>query len=156
MFPHHTTMSGCTLQFTRNSPLRTTLVEEGTGLVKYQIDTPVRIARSVTRIRKLDSPTRPPLHWDDADSDSDDGIANKGKKGPKSKKDEDDREEAGGAVGELPEASDEIARIYWKWFSSDRIVFRGKITSRSEFLPKCGKMKGYVDSCCGCDWGSAS
>ena len=139
-------MSGCTLQFTRNSPLRTILVEEGTGLAKYQIDTPMRIARSVTRIRKLDSSTQPPLHWDDADSDSDDDLTNKGKKGSKSKKDEGHRKEQGGAGEELPEASDEIARIYWKWFSSDRIVFRGKITTRREFLPKCGKMRGYVDS----------
>jgi len=156
MFPHCTTMNGYTLQFTRNSPLRTTLVEEGTGLAKYQIDTPRRIARSVTRIRKLDSSTRHPPLGDDADSDSDDGTTNKGKEGSKSKKDEDHREEEqGGAGEELPEASDEIARIYWKWFSSDRIVFRGKITSRSELLPKCGKMRGYVDSRCGCNRESA-
>jgi len=131
-------MSGCTLRFARNSPLRTTLVDEATGHAKYQIDTPIKIARSVTRIRKFDSPTQPPLHWDDdADSDSDDGITDMGK----AEKDEKDTE--GDDMGtELPETSDEIARIYWKWFSSDRIVFRGRITSRSEFLPKCGKMKG--------------
>ena len=132
-------MSGCTLRLSRNSPLRTTLIDEATGHAKYQIDTPMKLARSVTRIRKLDSsPTQPPLHRrdDDRGSDSDDDIVDK--KGPKSKE-----EEAGDETGaELPETSDEIARIYWKWFSSDRIVFRGKITSQTEFLPKTGKAKG--------------
>ena len=140
-YPYHTTMSGCTLRFARDSPLRTTLVDEATGYAKYQIDTPIRLVRSVTRIRKFDSPTQPPLHWDDdADSDSDDDITDKGKK-KKSKKDDDDDDE-GEIETELPETSDEIARIYWKWFSSDRIIFRGKIHLRAEFLPKCGKMKG--------------
>ena len=139
-------MSGCTLQFTRNSPLRTTLVEEATGHAKYQIDTPRRLARSVTRIRKLDSSTQPPPQWDDADSDAEDDIINGEKKGESElKKDQGRGEEEHESGAELPEASDEIARIYWKWFSSDRIVFRGKITTRSEFLPKGGKMGGYVD-----------
>lgn len=43
---------------------------------------------------------------------------------------------------DLPETSDEVARIYWKWFSSDVIIFRGRRSLRTEFLPKCGKMKG--------------
>ena len=143
----HTTMSGCTLRLARNSPLRTTLVEEATGHAKYQIDTPMKVAGSVTRIRKFESPTEPPPNWDE-DSDSDDGddTTGKGKKKSKSKKDiKDKKEEAGDAdeTGtELPETSDEIARIYWKWFSTDRIVFRGKIATRAEFLPKTGKAKG--------------
>jgi len=144
-------MSGCTLRFTRNSPLRTVLVDEATGQAKYQIDTPIKLARSVTRIRKFDKPTQPPLHWDDeaaSDSDDDgvvgevkeesssDDITDKGK--GKSKKDEHEE----GAEPELPETSDEIARIYWKWFSSDKLIFRGRARLRTEFLPKCGKMRG--------------
>jgi len=128
-------MSGCTLRLSRDSPLRTTLVDEATGHAIYQIDTPMKITGSVTRIRKFDSPTQPPLHWDnDRDSNSGDDITDKKK--PKSKEEEE------GETGELPETSDEMARIYWKWFSSDRIVFRGRITSRTEFLPKTGKAKG--------------
>jgi hypothetical protein len=137
-------MSGCTFIFARNSPLRTTLVDEATGHAIYQVDTPIKLARSVTRIRKLDSHTQP-HHWDeDADSDSGDDITDKGKK-KKSKSKKDRRGEEGGGdetASDLPETSDEIARIYWKWFSPDRIVFRGQITTRSEFLPKAGKMKG--------------
>jgi hypothetical protein len=137
-------MSGCTLRLARNSPLRTTLVDEATGLAKYQIDTPRKLARSVTRIRKFDSPTQPPLHWDeDADSDPDDDVTGEGnKKKRKFKKKEKDNEEGGETEIGLPETSDEIARIYWKWLSSARIVFRGRIASRSEFLPKAGKMRG--------------
>ena len=137
-------MSGCTLQFARNSPLRTTLVDGATGQAKYHIDTPIRLARSVTRIRKLDSSTQPPPHWDD-DADSDtvvDVIGEVGKGESNPRKDQNDGEDEREDGAELPETSDEIARIYWKWFSSDRIVFQGKITSRSDFLPKCGKMKG--------------
>ena len=130
-------MSGCTLRFTKNSPLRTTLVDESTGRVKYRIETPIKIARSVTRIRKLESPARPPLRWDeDADSDSGgDGISDRRKKEKSNRKEGDETET------EQHETCDEIARIYWKWFSSNRFIFRGRITTRSEFLPKCGKMK---------------
>lgn len=147
--PHHITMSGCTLQFTRSSPLRTTLVDEATGQAKYQIDTPIRIAGSVTRIRKFDSDTQHPYDSDnDANSDSDDDIIHWDKKGGSDYKSDskkhgnDDEEEDLEAVDELPETSDEIARIYWRWFSTDKIVFQGKISSRDVFLPKCGKMKG--------------
>jgi len=129
-------MSGCTLRLSRDSPLRTTLVDEATGHAKYQIDTPMKFARSVTRIRRFDSPAQPPLD-NDRGSDSGDDITDK--KGSKSKSKEEEGDETG---AELPEMSDEIARIYWKWFSSDRIVFRGRITSQAEFLPKTGKIKG--------------
>ena len=108
-FSYHAKMSGCTLRFARNSPLRTTLVDESTGHAKYKIETPMRIARSVTRIWKLESSTQPPLNWSE---------------------------------GRLQETSDEIARIYWKLFSPNRIIHRGRVTSRDELLPKCGKLKG--------------
>ena len=141
--PYHTTMSGCTLRLSRDSPLRTILIDEATGYATYQIDTPRKIARSVTRIRKFESPKRPPPHLDeDADSEPGDGVADKNKEA-KSEKDEKDKEQEGdGMETELAETSDEIARIYWKWFSSSRIIFRGRITTRREFLPKTGKAKG--------------
>ena len=136
-------MSVCNLRFTRNSLLRTVLVDEATGHAMYQIDTPIRIAGSVTRIRRLDSSIPYPLrHDDDDDSDSgDDSTDVKRRKseftGSRSDKKGDEK------VGpELAETNDEIARIYWKWFSSDRIIFRGRERLRTEFLPKCGKMKG--------------
>ena len=135
-------MSGCTLRFSRNSPLRTALIDEATGQAKYQIDTPRWYTRGVTRIRKLDSDAQPPTEYDDEDSDSDDHITDK-REERKSEKDGGDAEgEEPDTVAELAETSDEIARIYWNWLSSARIVFRGKITSQSEFLPKCGKLKG--------------
>ncbi|KAF9781699.1 hypothetical protein BJ322DRAFT_1111630 [Thelephora terrestris] len=108
-------MSGCVLRLARNSPLRTALVEEATGNIKYRIETPLRIARSVTRIRKFESHTPPPPHL---------------------------YEGVDGAEPESQETSVEITRIYWKWFSPSRIIFMGRITTRDEFLPRCGKMKG--------------
>jgi len=145
--PYHTTMSGCTLRLTRDSPLRTILVDEATGYAKYQIDTPRKIARSVTRIRKFDSPKRPPPHLDeDTDSDPGDDIADKSKEAMSEKDEKDKEQEGDGMETELAETSDEIARIYWKWFSSNRIIFRGRITTRREFLPKTGKAKGWVVS----------
>ena len=131
-------MSGCTFLFARNSPLRTTLIDEATGQVVYNIDTPRKLLKNVTRIRKLDSPTQPPHHWDDGDDDDDpsEGIANK--KGALEGTEGDEPE----AVAELPETSDEIARIYWRFISSDRIIFRGRITTQSEFLPAAGKLQG--------------
>lgn len=142
-------MGGCTLRFARDSPLRTTLVDEATGHAKYKIDTPTKLVGNVTRIRKFDSSTQPPLHWDDdTDSDSGDETTDKGKKKKtkakkKSKAKKDEKGTEGDDVGmELPETSDEIARIYWKSLSSDRIIFRGRITTQDEFLPKCGMMGG--------------
>jgi len=140
-------MSGCTLRFVRNSPIRTTLVDEATGHVKYKIDTPKKIARSVTRIKKFHLPTQPPLHWDEDDNpDSGDDITDKGKKKEKPEEGRKDQEEEHETEAESSETSDEIARIYWNWFSPDRIIFQGRITDRAEFLPKAGKMKGRVNS----------
>jgi hypothetical protein len=131
-------MSACTLQFAQNSPLRTTLVDEATGHAKYQIDTPIRLIGSVTRIRKFDLPPQPPLVLDDkAGSDlSDDLTDKKGRKGgfkwSKLKI----------WKADLPETEDEIGRIHWKCFSPNGFDFMGKVTNRREFLPRCGKMKG--------------
>jgi hypothetical protein len=133
-------MSGCTLQLTRDSPLRTVLVDQATGYAKYQIDTPIRIVRSITWIRKLDSFTHP-LHNRDTDttSVSDDDIINMGKRKKRSKSEKHEGDEM---VPMLPETSNEIARIDWSYFSSDGIVFRGKATTQSEFLPKTGSFGG--------------
>ena len=141
--PHsHTTMSGCTFRFTHSSPLRTTLVDEATGHAIYQIDTPRKIAGSITRIRKFDSP-QPHSHRDeDADDDSDDSIADKKSKSKGNEEKGDETE----AAPELAETSDEIARIYWKWFSPNTIHFQGRVTIRSEFLPQTGKLGGWVVS----------
>jgi len=51
----------------------------------------------------------------------------------------------GAAVGEdSPLVDNEIARLYWKWFKSPRIVFEGKIRTRAEYMPR-GKMRAsYV------------
>ena len=134
-------MSGCILRFINNSPLRTSLIDEATGQVKYKIETPMKIARSMTRIRKFESPVQPLLDPDeDADSDSGGDISEEG--GKDEELDSKEEEPSDEVETELPETSDEIARIYWKWFSSDKIIFRGRITNRGEFLPKCGKLKG--------------
>jgi len=104
----------------------------------YEIDTPRKFKKSiVTKIRKLVSPTQPPLHW--ADDDYDSGEDDVDKKGAPMETEEGESE-----MLELPETSDEMARIYWKWDSLDKIVFRGKETTQSEFLPTAGKLGGYA------------
>jgi len=129
-------MSACTLQFAKNSPLRTTLVDETTGHTKFQIDTPIRIVGSVTRIRKFDLPPQSPLVSNDkASSDFSDNPTDLGGK----KKGGFEWKNLAGA--ELPKADDEIGRIRWKCFSSDGFDFGGKVATQKEFLPKCGKMK---------------
>jgi hypothetical protein len=133
-----TKMSGRTFLFARNSPLRTTLIDEATGQAVYQIDTPRKTFSSeVTKIRKLEeSSAHAPRNWDDDDAGYDSSEDITGKKGASMET------EGGGPEQELPETSDEIARIYWKSTSSDRIIFRGRITTRDEFLPAAGKLKG--------------
>lgn len=131
-------MTGCTFLLARNSPIRTTLTDEATGQAVYQIDTPRKLSQYVTKIKKLDSTTQPPLYLDDdgADSDSSEDITDKKQLSAGT--------EEGEPETELPGTSDEMARIYWKFISSDRIVFRGKITTQSEFLPAAGKLQGWV------------
>ena len=84
----------------------------------------------MTRIRKFDLPPQPPLVWDEkASFDEDYDPTDVGRK----KRDSGE---------ELPEADDEIARIYWKWFSPNMVNFQGKVINWKKLLPKCGKMKG--------------
>jgi hypothetical protein len=126
-------MGGCTLLLARNSPLRTTLVDEATGHAKYQVNTPLRIHGSVTTIKKFDLPPQPPLIRDEKTSFGPGGdITDKGKKGKPKRKD---------SGVQLPENGEEVAKVNWSCFSSDKITFGGNVTARSEFLPQCGKMK---------------
>jgi hypothetical protein len=133
-------MGGCTLRFTKNSPLGTALVDEATGHVKYMIETPMKIARAVTRIRRFGPHTQPPHNSDEyAGTDSDDDITLcgtiKGEHGSgEVKGDETDLE--------MPGASNEIARIDWKLFSPDKMVLQGREHIQSEFLPKRRKVEG--------------
>ena len=134
--PRPTTMGTCTLEFTRNSPLRTTLVDGTSGQVIYQIDTPIRIlVGHVTRVRKLDLPPQSPLILGDkAHSDICDDLTDKEKKKGGFKWNEMFKTD-------LPQTSDEIGRINWKFFSPSGFDFKGKVTNRREFLPECGKTK---------------
>jgi len=120
-------MPGCTLLLSKDSPLRTTPIDAATNQPMYRIETPHNWAKSVTKIRKWDTLAHPPLHWGE-DPDSDSGK-NQGGSDPER---------------ELPETSDEIARIYWKFIPPDKIVFHGKITTQNEFLPTSGRMHGYA------------
>ena len=134
--PTGTKMSGCAFELAQNSPLRTTLVDEVTGHAKYQIDTPLRIVGSVTRIRKFDLPPSQPLpliQSGEASPDDDDDPTDTGKKKGKWFK-------WNPVTGEeLPETDDELARIHWKWFLPCMINFGGKMTDRREFLPRTGR-----------------
>jgi len=90
--------------------LRTTLIDEATGHAIYQIDTPKKRTRSVTRIRKFHSPIQHHHHWDDdGDSSCRDGITDEEKLMFMEDKNGKEGDEEVGA--EFPETSDEIARI---------------------------------------------
>jgi hypothetical protein len=133
-------MSGCTLRFSKSSPVRTTFIDEATGRVKYKIETPIKVSHVVTRIRKFELHAQP-LHNSDEESgsDSEDDATLCGTMEDKSRPDEVEGEEI---KLDFLETSDEMTRIYWKLFAPDKIIFRGEEHIRSEFLPKCGKMKG--------------
>jgi len=136
-------MSGCTFQLSRNSPLRTILVDEATGQARYKIDTPRKVARSVTRISKFDPPSaQPPFHpGEDTGPNLGDDTTDKGKTKVESKGKKDRKEARDETETEFPDTGDEIARIYWKWFSPHKIVFLGRMITRNQFMPKAGKRK---------------
>ena len=123
-------MGSCTFLLSKNTPLRTTLIDETTGHAKYQTESPRRFARRFTRIRRFELPPQPPLVLGDkADSDFGDDPTDKGKKKGRFKR----------GKAELPKTDDEIGRIHWGVLSPAKIDFKGKVSSREEFLPKCGK-----------------
>ena len=131
----NTHMNGRTFLLSRDSTLRTTLIDEVNGQAVYEVDTPRKLSSSyVTKIRKLDPAARPRICSDDDDPDSEEETADRKCAFVGTEEDE--------PLMELPETSDEIARIYWKLASPDRIIYRGKITTQKAFLPECGKMKG--------------
>ena len=77
----------------------------------------MRIARRVTRIKKLDSyAVQPPHHQDkDGDSDPNNDITDEGNDREESGPEKDEKcegEEGDETEMELPETGDEIARIY--------------------------------------------
>lgn len=142
--------------FTRNSPVRTVLVNGATGQELYRIDTPRRCIGSVTRVFRCDpatSPTlnlMPRLHWN-ADEPYEGYYSEEWKLLTGAKSDRYGGGEGGdggvsAAVNEVqgedsPVVGNEIARLYWKWFASTRIVFEGKIRTRAEFMPLRGRLK---------------
>ena len=128
-------MGACTLQFTRNSPLRTILVDEATGHAKYQIETPITLMQHTTRVRKVDLPPQSPLVL--GKKASSDGYYDPTDKGEKKRGFKWSRI----FKPDLPQTDDEIGRIHWKCFSPSGFNFKGKVTNRREFLPRCGKTK---------------
>lgn len=138
--------------FTRSSPIRTVLINEATGKEVYRIDTPRRVVASVTRVFRCD-PAKPPVPNVASDSRRDvDEFRGSGDWNPLSGTRPDDSDEGNGnedegGVGgeglgeESPLVENEIARWYWKWFSSPRLVFEGKISTRVEYMPIVGKLK---------------
>ena len=141
--------------FTRNSPLRTALVNETTGQELYRIETPRKFVGSVTRVFRSD-PTAPNLiprlhldtnePYENYDSEERELLTGVGcGQGDGGVNDS----EVGDVVDEtpgddLPLVESEIARLYWKWFASTRIVFEGKIRRRAEFMPLRGKLRAWV------------
>jgi len=142
---------------TRNSPVRTLLVNGTTGQELYRIDTPRRCIGSVTRVFRCD-PATPPipslvprLHWNA--NEPHEGHCSEERKLPAVDKSDSRGEDKEGDNGvattanevlreDSPLVENEIARLYWKWFASTRIVFEGKITTRAKFMPLKGKLRG--------------
>jgi len=87
------------LVFTTDSHLNTTLVDETSGLVMYEVETERKFMSRTTVIRKSFTNRR-------------------GKP--------------------VPHTSTEVAKIQWKTWSSDRIVYYGCDMKRDEFMPKAG------------------
>ena len=149
--------------FTRNSPVRTVLINEATGKELYRIDTPRRFIGSVTRVFRC-NPATPsaanptptaPQPQSNADEPHEPGYNSEeelrlltGANSGNSEEEDGNATESGaesaredGLEEDSPLVEDEIARWYWKWFSSPRMVFEGKIRTRAEYMPLRSKIK---------------
>jgi len=118
------------LIFARNSPLRTTIVNETTHRPLYTIQTPRQFTRKTTLVRRVpqtDDLQPLVLDGDDYDSDDDSLHAEKG-----------DEKEDPPEEEETPGGSDELARIHWHRISHNRVVYKGRMMERGDLLPKAG------------------
>jgi len=119
---------------TRNSPLRTILVREDTNQPTFRIETPRKIIRQTTVIRKITpcegSNSELPDPFKDDGSDSDESFE-------WSEDDLKDHKET-----DLELNDDEFARIHWHAFGSHRVIFQGRVWTRSQLLPKVGPLRG--------------
>ena len=111
------------LVFTRDSPLNTALVDEASGLVMYEIETEREFMSRTTVIRK---PFTSACHFirfffSEQSPHETYPVLFSDRKGRS-----------------VPHTSTEVARIRWKTWSSDRIVYYGCDMKRGEFMPKAG------------------
>lgn len=131
-----------TLLLTRNSPLRTVLVNEETYQPLYQIDTPrgcftrsktTRITHASADAAKVNFPDSEL----EGESEDDDVIV--------SEKKASSLKSVGTMVGdiEVPIATDgdsnELAKIHWNVFSHNQIVLNGQVQNRADMLPRSGR-----------------
>ena len=146
---------------TRNSPVRSVLVNETTGQELYRIDTPRRFVGRVTRVfrRSPATPSAPnpmPQSPRDGDEPHEDRVSEElelvatgrtHNSGEVSGNEEESGVDGAGeeTLGEdSPLVENEIARIYWKWFSSPRIIFEGKIRTRAEYMPLKSRLRRWA------------
>ena len=104
--------------FTKDSPLNTTLVDGASGAVMYEIETGRGFLSKTTVIRKPFTSASlfgPRLCFSTYPSS---GLSS---------------DRRGQSV---PRTSTEVAKIQWKTWSSDRIVYYGHDMRRSAFMPK--------------------
>jgi hypothetical protein len=129
--------------YTHPSSGCTVLVNEETGQKLYKIQTTRRFVGSVTKVFRYEKATSsspnlvPPTHpeIDEPHEEAEVVMDSSGE--------ENRNEGESGAVGTGGQASDddpsleenEIARLYWKWFASTRMVFEGKVRRRAEYMP---------------------
>jgi hypothetical protein len=141
--------------FSRSSPIRTILVNEATGRELYRIETPTRLVGSVTRVFRCDPAATPNPISNHSEADEPHEVRSSEEWNPLAGAKPDDPDAENGNEGEngvggageatvaeeSPLVKNEIARWYWKWFSSSRLVFEGKITTRAKYMPFKTKMR---------------
>lgn len=119
------------LVLTKNSPLNTALVDERSGLVMYEVETERSFMSRTTVIRKpftstcfvsfvLSSAASAPSHLNSPWNLDIHRLLSDRRGKP------------------VPHTSTEVAKIQWKTWSSDRIVYYGCDMKRGEFMPKAG------------------
>lgn len=127
------------LRFTRNSSLRTVLVDESTDRPLYQLETPRNLARKTTRIRRF-APTDDINVEEliasacDASEFNTGGVLSEHEPQP-----EEDPEENEAESGNLDKDSNETARVHWNVLGPVRVVFRGQILDKKKLMVKLRK-----------------
>jgi len=129
-------MTSTNFTLTENSPLRTVLVREDTNQPIFRIETPRKVFRPKTVICKIKPGEENSEMLEDSEPPE-----NSSEPPENSELLPENNSSLEDHIPTETDHDDELARIYWHLFGPHRVIFQGRIWTRSQLLPRVGPLK---------------